>query len=96
MKQKDLPALMLAIESINDMGSMLMVQRRLAIQSFLVNPAGALQLYPTLSDDLLSFFSQSSNPHINEATGLPVKGRETDYERWRTAQQWARTHQRYC
>jgi hypothetical protein len=96
MEQRDLPALMVAIESVDDIGSMIMVQRRLAIQSFLVDPASAIQLYPQLGTDLVSFFSQSSNPHINDETGLPVRGREADYEKWRIAQVWARTYQRYC
>jgi hypothetical protein len=95
MEAMYLPAISAAIRGIDDMGSMVSVQRRMAIQSFLINPAGALHLYPQLENDLVSFFSSSSNPHLNEATGLPVKGREVDYERWRIAQEWARTYERY-
>lgn len=68
------------------------VQRRQAIQLFLHSPAVALQQYPALSDDLISFFSQSSNPHFNEATGLPAHGREADFEQWKAAQEWANVY----
>jgi hypothetical protein len=67
-----------------------MLRRRQAIQSFLRDPAAAMRQYPELGSDLISFFSQSINPHRSDDTGLPVKGREADYEKWKAAQEWAR------
>jgi hypothetical protein len=75
-----------------DLGSSALVQRRQAIQLFLVNPQSAIELYPQLEEDLIVFFSQSSNPHADDRTGLPISGREDDYHRWAAVQHWARMH----
>lgn len=75
-----------------DSGALSIMQRRRAIKSFLANPEGALQRFPNLSNDLITFFSQSTNPHQNDETGLPARGREVDFEKWKVAQEWAQSH----
>jgi hypothetical protein len=68
-----------------------LVQRRQAIQLFLSNPQAAIDLYPHLEEELVTFFSQSSNPHMDDTTGEPIAGREEEFNKWDAVRHWART-----
>jgi hypothetical protein len=65
--------------------------RREALQYFLQDPERACQLFPSLKKDLVTFFSQSSNPHKRE-DGSPISGREDDFAKWEAAHRWAAEH----
>ena len=73
---------------------MYMKKRRHAIQLFLNNPEEAIQLYPELKNDLIAFFSQSSNPYYNASSNNSVAGKEQDFQRWNEVQEWAKQQSR--
>lgn len=74
----------------NDIDSL--SQRREAIQSFMNNPERTVDMFPQLGQDLIIFFSQSTNPHMNDTTGEPINGHEVDFDRWEAIRRWAREH----
>jgi hypothetical protein len=74
---------------LSESSSAALIRRRQAIQSFLRNPAAAIQSYPDLQVDLLIFFSLTTNPHVSDLTGLPAAGREADFAQWEAARAWA-------
>src|ERR1043165_9553051 len=68
------------------------VRRRHAIQLFLNNPEEAIQLYPELESDLISFFLLSTNPNTNLGTGMSLATKEKDFLKWELAREWADAH----
>jgi hypothetical protein len=59
---------------------------------FIIDPAEAIRQFPDLRDELITFFSLSTNPNINSTTHLPQNGREADFAQWDIAQEWAMAH----
>ena len=65
-----------------------LLKRREALDNFLLHPEGACLAFPDLKKELISFFSQSSNP-FTDGQGLPTN--VFNYHRWEKAIQWAKS-----
>ena len=66
--------------------------RRQALRSFLQNPEAAVELYPGLKNELITFFQLSSNPYTGTGSNAPASGKEAEYALWEAARQWAAAH----
>ena len=67
----------------------LLQQRREVLPMFLHRPDDTYLKYPDLGLELITFFSRSSNPYLDQVSGYSVAGREPEFERWETARKWA-------
>jgi hypothetical protein len=67
----------------------LLQQRRKVLGLFLNNPVDTFHQYPDFGLELITFFSRSSNPHLDQVTGQSVLGRELDFENWEAAKAWS-------
>lgn len=66
------------------------LKRREALEAFLLHPEGACLAFPDLRKDLITFFSQSSNPFLDHS-GKAQEG--TSYEQWDRAISWAKSQE---
>jgi hypothetical protein len=63
-------------------------ERGRALEAFLVDPADACVMYAALKWDLITFFAQSTNPHIDDC-GKPQAIYAERCEQWESAHVWA-------